>query len=203
MNLTSGLGGLILAIIAFFVCLSVHEAAHAFVADKLGDPTSKILGRLSLNPLAHIDPFGTVLLPLFLLLVSGGQFAFGYAKPVMVDIRNFKDPVKDNLLTALAGPAANLTFAAILGVIISAIPSLGVLTILVQLNVILGVFNLIPIPPLDGSKIWAFFLSDEAYYTLERIGPFILIAFLLFMETASGAIFSLAQTISNALTHLF
>lgn len=159
MGFLSGFGQLIITFVAFFISLSIHEAAHSWVAFKLGDPTSKFDGRLSLNPLRHIDLFGTILLPILLYISSQGQFAFGYAKPVMVNIHNFKNPPRDNFLTALAGPISNLLFASILGVIISIFPALSFLTPLVQINVILALFNILPIPPLDGSKIWHLILS--------------------------------------------
>ena len=193
----------IVSFVGFFICLSVHEAAHAFVSDKLGDPTAKAMGRLTLNPLAHIDLFGTVFLPLMLLYSSQGRFAFGYAKPVMVNIYNFKKPARDNYLTALAGPAANLLFALLLSIVARLLPSVGFLTTLVEINVILAIFNLLPIPPLDGSKIWHLILSNKAYFTLERYGPFILIAFLIFSNSAGNFLFNLVSTISNFLIHGF
>lgn len=191
---------LILTFIAFFICLSVHEAAHSFVADKLGDPTSKHEGRLSLNPLRHIDLFGTILLPLFLII--SGLPAFGWAKPVMVNIYNFKNPARDHFLTALSGPASNLIFAVILGVIVGLIPALSFLIILIRINVILALFNLLPIPPLDGSKIWHLILSEESYFNLERYGPFILIAFLLLFGSGADFLFNLGDSLSNAIIHL-
>jgi Zn-dependent protease len=192
--------GLLLSFIGFFICLSVHEAAHAYVADKLGDPTAKYLGRMTLNPLAHIDIIGTVIVPVFLII--SGLPAFGWAKPVLIDIRNFRNPRLGNFLTALAGPMANLIFALILAVIIKFIPAASFLILLVRINVILAIFNLIPIPPLDGSKVWNLILSWESYLTFERIGPFILIAFLIFSNYGGGAIFTLADHISNFLLNM-
>jgi len=192
---------LIVSFIAFFVCLSVHEAAHAWAANRFGDPTSKIEGRLSLNPLRHIDWFGTILLPLFLILSH--LPAFGYAKPVMIDRRNFQNPSKDYLLSSLAGPGANLLFAAVVGILISAFPFLSFLTILVEINIILAMFNLIPIPPLDGSKIWQFFLNEETYFNLERYGPLILIAVILLFGSIFDFLFNIDITLTFYLTHLF
>jgi Zn-dependent protease len=201
MSFLSGLGQLILGFAVFFVCLSVHEAAHAWMANRLGDPTSKFDGRLSLNPFRHIDLFGTILLPLFLIISS--LPAFGYAKPVMVNINNFRKPSRDNFLTALAGPAANLILAVIFGLVISLLPALSFLTILVEVNIILAIFNLLPIPPLDGSKVWHLILDDETYLSLERYGPFILIAFIFFAGSVFDYIFTIDFTITSFLTNLF
>jgi len=192
--------GLLLSFIGFFICLSAHEAAHAYVADKLGDPTAKYLGRMTLNPLAHIDIIGTVIVPVFLII--SGLPAFGWAKPVLIDIRNFRNPRLGNFLTALAGPLANLIFALILVITIKIIPAASFLILLVRINIILAIFNLIPIPPLDGSKVWNLILPWESYLTLERIGPFILIAFLAFSNYGGGAIFTLADRISNFLLNV-
>ena len=205
MELGFSLAGIILSFIGFFICLSVHEAAHALVADRLGDPTSKLEGRLSLNPLSHIDLFGTIIVPL--LLILSGAPAFGWAKPVMVDIRNFKNPPRDNFLTALAGPISNFLFAIIISLILNFIPSASfayiLLVNLVVINVALGIFNLVPIPPLDGSKVWHLILSDESYFTLERMGPIILIAFIVFINFSGSSFFSLIQTTALGLIKLF
>lgn len=201
MDIALGFVTLVLAFVGFYISLSVHEASHALVANKLGDPTSKAMGRLTLNPLAHIDLFGTVIIPLFLMFT--GFPAFGWAKPVMVNIANFKNPRRDNYLTALSGPASNLIFAFILSLIARLLPSIGFLTTLIEINVVLAVFNLLPIPPLDGSKIWHLVLSDESYFTLERYGPIILVAFLIFSGSAGNFIFSLVYSISNFLIHGF
>lgn len=156
-----------LEIIYFAVCLIIsviiHEIAHGWVANKLGDPTARLERRLSLNPLKHIDPFGSVVLPLFLLL-SGSGFVFGWAKPVPVDERYFKRPTRDNLLVSSAGIAANILLAALCGTCIRLLGRFdaNVLTmllasfffILMLVNLILAAFNLIPVPPLDGSKIF-------------------------------------------------
>ena len=183
----------------FFVALSVHEASHAYVADKLGDPTAKIAGRLSLNPLAHIDPFGTIILPL-LLAISGAP-AFGWAKPVMIDPRNFKNPPRHNFLTALAGPVSNVLFAFLVALIArftTSIPVLhSVLVLLVQINIILALFNILPIPPLDGSKVWNLVLSQESYYQLERMGPFILLAVIIFSFSTGNFLLNFIFSLSD------
>lgn len=172
--------------------ITFHEVMHGYAAYKLGDPTAKNAGRLSLNPLKHIDPFGTVLLPL--LLWAGGMPIFGYAKPVPVNPRFFKDIRKGDLITGIAGPAANLAlafFGAALawGAVFSAemvgVPVARVVLLvgqaLVMTNLVLMFFNLLPIPPLDGSSIIPLFLSDKAlhtWYNLQRYSFGILLVLL-------------------------
>lgn len=169
-------GYLVASLIIIFLSLPVHECAHGFVAYKLGDPTAKYQGRLSLNPLKHIDYIGAAMI----LLVG-----FGWAKPVEVDMRRFKNPKTGMALTALAGPASNLLLALIALFIANLLnyvfPFYGnntgttiliwaitVLFLIAQINVSLAVFNLIPIPPLDGSRILNAFLPDRIYYRLMR-----------------------------------
>jgi len=170
-------------IVAFFVALTVHEASHALVSNWQGDPTARLLGRVSLNPLSHIDPFGTILLPLMLLIVSKGTWAFGWAKPVPINPNNLRNRRLGTALIALAGPAANFILAFISGyvlkfIIISAIlPPTNLLIIfflnLLTINIVLAVFNLIPVPPLDGSKVLFSILPDSLNhikYFLDKWG---------------------------------
>lgn len=165
----------------------LHEVMHGYVADRLGDPTARLMGRLTLNPLKHIDPFMTILLPL-LLLFSGSHILFGGAKPVPIDPFNLKDGKKDVALVALAGPLTNLVLATLAAGIFhigaGQIPIIGeILFLIVQINTYLAIFNLLPIPPLDGSKVFALILPDElsqAYLSIGSIGVFILFALLSF-----------------------
>ena len=174
--------------------ITVHEVAHGWVAKKYGDNTASILGRLTLNPIKHIDLLGTIILP-GLLLLSGTGFIFGWAKPVPVDTRNFKRPLQDMAVVALAGPVSNLLMAvawalvARLGVIIGAgfksishpLIYSGVAGI--SINLVLALINLLPIPPLDGSRILTGVLPSYwawQYNRLERYGFLILMALLYF-----------------------
>ena len=184
---------MILSIIAFVPAIVLHEMGHAFAAFKLGDPTASNAGRLSFNPLRHIDPFGTVLLPI--LLAIANMPVFGYAKPVPYNPRYFEDPRKGDLIVGLAGPAANLA-QALLGALIAfamwnlvpieAFMTRGIayyvfvfLELFVQINLFLMFFNLIPIPPLDGSSIFAFLLPAKYLPQYYRIQQFAFPVFML------------------------
>ncbi len=171
----------IIMIICFIPAIIVHEVAHGFVAWKLGDPTAKNRGRLSLNPLKHVDPFGTVILPL-LLFIAGGPI-FGYAKPVPYNPAFFKDIRKGELYTGLAGPASNFIMGTVAALIAIVLLTPGfiqgevyywifiVCYYFSMVNFCLMFFNLLPIPPLDGSSIIAVFLSDRAlrkYYSIQQ-----------------------------------
>ena len=186
---------------ALVVGLVVHESAHALAAYLLGDATARSRGRLSLNPLAHIDPFGTVVLPLLMMIAGGPVFAF--AKPVPVYLGNLKHPKRDEVLVSLAGPASNIVLAALaaLGWRLlagayavaagSAVLDLvgSFLTSAIVLNLSLAFFNLIPLPPLDGSSILVPFLRGEAlrtYYQVQRYSMPILIGVLYLLPMAVG-----------------
>ena len=190
--------------IAFLFAISVHESAHAWMANRRGDPTARMLGRVTLNPIKHIDPIGTVVLPLIAWLTHFPMI--GWAKPTPVDPRNFKNPVVDDILTSVAGPVSNFivaTGATILLAIISlALPNgrlivrgavggyaLGdsalvpvslLLFAFVEINVLLAVFNLIPVPPLDGSHVLRHFLSDDVRKIYDTVGMFGLMALVFF-----------------------
>ncbi|UCD15592.1 MAG: site-2 protease family protein [Candidatus Omnitrophota bacterium] len=161
------------------ISITFHEYSHGWMASKLGDPTPRESGRLTFNPLAHIDPFGTVILPFLLLVVSQGAFAFGYAKPVPINPYHFKNPKKDIMWVGLSGPAANFLLALILIAFLKAgimmFPKIlnEAIILGIIINFILGTFNLIPIPPLDGSKIVASFLPyriSYKYLRMEMVG---------------------------------
>lgn len=170
--------------------ITLHEAAHGWVANRLGDPTARNLGRITLNPLKHIDPMGTVVVPLALVMLSG--FIIGWAKPVPVDPRHFKQPLLDMALVALAGPVANFIMACLWALLIVISPS-GTLAAVGQagitINVILMVLNLLPIPPLDGGRVLAGLLPRDLALVFMRIEPFgFLIILLLLFSGVLGKI---------------
>lgn len=186
-----------------------HEIAHGFVAYRLGDPTAKLQGRLTLNPKSHIDLYMSILLPLLLFIGSGGRFIFGGAKPVPVDPFNLRDGIKDLALVSLVGPLTNLLLAIVASLLIHLIfPGWGFASVInsgiigfilaetVYLNLLLAIFNLVPIPPLDGSKIFSLLLPPKqaaAYMSLGNIGMLFLI-FLLFFPIGG---FSLMGTVTS------
>lgn len=191
-----------LVIILFSAML--HEVMHGVAADRLGDPTARLAGRLTLNPIPHLDPIMSILLPA-LLVFSGSPIIFGAAKPVPINPRHFKDPKKDMALSALAGPLTNLALAILAAAIFKFLPEgteslwgdlTPILYLIVLYNLMLTFINLIPIPPLDGSKVVASMLPSPlavSYLAIERYGFFILI-FLLFFPIGG---FSLGQIINN------
>jgi Zn-dependent protease len=161
---------IVFQIIVFIFSAVIHEVSHGFMAEKLGDPTARLAGRLTLNPLKHLDPFGSVILPLMLSFVPGGVI-FGWAKPVPYNPYNLKNPERGAAFIAAAGPLSNLAAAVglsvvyhLLGLVTSDILLLArdLIGVMVFINVVLAVFNLIPIPPLDGAKVAQFLIPDSA-----------------------------------------
>lgn len=172
----------------------IHEYSHGRVAEQLGDPTARLMGRLTFNPIPHIDIVGSILFPGLLFLASGGNMLFGWAKPVPVNPYNLRNPKRDMVWISLAGPGANLAAALACGLLIRMMAQLGLgaqgawfpvhalLLFGLMINIVLALFNLIPIPPLDGSKVLAGFLSYRLYVEymkLERYGMFIIIGLLI------------------------
>lgn len=176
---------LLLGLVILIFSAILHEIMHGWVANKLGDPTARLLGRLTLNPIPHIDPIMSILVPL-LLVISGSPIIFGAAKPVPVNPINLREGRKDMALVALAGPATNLVIALICALLIHVIqvPLLtSLLYLIVLYNLMLGFINLIPIPPLDGSKVFSVVLPEDmarSYLALERIGFILLFILLVF-----------------------
>lgn len=187
-------------VIAFLFAISIHESAHAWMANRRGDPTARMLGRITLNPIKHIDPVGTILLPLIAYFTHFPMI--GWAKPTPVDPRNFKNPVLDDILTAVAGPVSNFMVASGATILLAIIaltapngriivqgalrgfafgnsvmvPASLLLYAFVEINVLLAVFNLIPVPPLDGSHVLRHFLSDRVRQVYDTVGIFGLMA---------------------------
>jgi len=189
---------LVLVLVLLILCLAIHEVAHGWVALKCGDPTARDLGRLTLNPVPHIDLFMTIILPAMLFFMSQGRVIFGGAKPVPVDFHRLRHPWRDMSLVALAGPLSNLLLAVLFVAALNFFVSSGlynnaaatpyerqfdllprVLEASAGFNILLTVFNLIPVPPLDGSRVMAWLLPQglrPAYVGLERYGLLIVFA---------------------------
>jgi Zn-dependent protease len=204
--------------IPVLLAITLHEAAHAFVANLCGDSTAKMLGRLSINPLRHIDLIGTIIVPIFVAILSGFQFVFGFAKPVPINSRLLRKPRRDSAFVAAAGPLSNLIMA-ILWALIFKVTTLfhgeaskvSVFILLaaqagIVINLILAFLNLIPIPPLDGSRIIASLLPPKQawyYLKLEPYGFFILLALLFtgflswFLNPALLWSYNFLQTVFN------
>ena len=205
---------ILVQVFVIFFAITVHEAAHAWMANKLGDPTAAALGRASLNPLVHIDLVGTIIFPLLLILIKGP--VFGWAKPVPYNPNNLRHPRKGGLWIAFAGPVANILTAAAAVVIFQLLKLAGahfpvsslwskplgglvvILIVTASINLTLAIFNLIPVPPLDGSGILAGLLSDSAAAKFERLRPYgFLILIALIYTNALRFIYSPIQGLIN------
>jgi Zn-dependent protease len=197
-----------MAVGALLVCVIPHEVAHGYVAWKLGDPTAKAAGRLTLNPIKHLDPVGSVILPLGLLLLqrfAGFPIVFGWAKPVPVNPYYFRDTWRGMLYVSLAGPGTNFLMALVAAGVGRVLVAEGVtnswllafLALIVLLSLVLALFNLVPVPPLDGSKVLAYFLPVRwriALLQWEQFGMLVVMALLLL--GALGIVFQGAETIA-------
>jgi Zn-dependent protease len=189
------------------IALSVHEAAHAWSADRLGDPTARLLGRVTLNPIKHIDPIGTVLMPA--LMIATGLPILGWAKPVPVNISRLGQPRRDFMIVAAAGPLSNIAQAAVAALVVRALFYSGAdmglwATILLRfmyLNLILAFFNLIPVPPLDGGNVLAGLLPRNAAAVFERIRPFGFLV--LYALIFTDVLFALILPPTNFMMELF
>lgn len=183
------IGKIIIAAVPIIFAITLHEVAHGWVANKLGDPTAKLSGRLTLNPVKHVDPIGTVVVPLIMIALT--PFAFGWAKPVPVNWHNLDNPRRDMALVAAAGPVANVIMLALWTLLLMILFKTGhsasytsillieMAKVGIIINIVLVALNLLPLPPLDGSRIVTSFLSPAAaqkYNSLERWGLLILVA---------------------------
>ncbi len=194
--------------IILLVSITMHEFGHAFAADKLGDPLPRSMGRVTLNPLAHADKLGTFILPL-VMIFTGSPLLFGWGKPVYVSLPNPKTRMRDDLLSTACGPLANL----VLALIATALYSVGffyeiksltdVASLALQVNCVLFVFNMLPVPPLDGSHFlrYALNVSNETYAKIERNGFWILLV-LIFLPQTSGILHFLINIVIDVFAYL-
>lgn len=194
----------ILGFLIIIYSVILHEIAHGWVAERLGDPTARRAGRLTLNPIPHVDPLMTILVPALLFFTTG--FVIGAAKPVPVNALYFKDPKKDMALVAMAGALTNFALAGLGSLVFHAVDPLGMSTLastlifMVTMNLALGVFNLVPIPPLDGSKVLAAVLPRNAAAALLALEPygFIILGLLLF-TSSFGFVFRIVHLLLGLL----
>ncbi len=202
----------VIQIVALLLAITVHETAHAWTAYRLGDPTARLQGRLSFSPLAHIDLFGTIIFPLLLILMKS-SFLIGWAKPVPINPSYFKNPRKGAALVSLSGPASNLLTAFVAAIVLRlgisffrtpgpiATPLGALLLASVVINTVLAVFNLIPIPPLDGGHFLEGVLPVRAAYSFRKIEPFGMV--IIFILLYFGVLHVILRPIQMFLLSLF
>lgn len=194
--------------------ITLHEAAHGYAARYFGDPTAYLMGRITLNPLKHIDPFGTIVMPLALYFLTGGSFVFGYAKPVPVSFSSLRNPRWDGMWVSLAGPACNLLqalgWACILKLLILSGSDIAFFSLLasagVLVNLVMCIFNLFPLPPLDGGRVLAALLPKPAGQRLSALEPygFVILIVLIFTNVLTNFWLSpLVQVALKLLAGLF
>jgi Zn-dependent protease len=197
------IAGFIISFGFLVVAMVFHEVAHGWVAYMRGDSTALRSGRLTLNPIAHIDPIGTIIVPLVLFISTHGQFVFGAAKPVPVDFSRLRNPKTDMILVGAAGPAANLVLATVSAVLWRFLPvfpaSNFIFQSMIVTNIVLALFNLFPIPPLDGSRIVMGFLPDNLAYQYAKIEPygFFIIMALLWLNVLDLFLWPAVSVVTN------
>ncbi len=206
-NLANFLFESIIIFLVLILSIVLHEFAHALVAFWLGDPTPRYRGRLSLNPLVHLDPFFSLILPLILIL-SGSRFVFGIAKPVPVTSSNFEDPIRDMAYVGIAGPTANFLLAALAGFLLRlssqfSLPGIFIFKYILTLNVVLGVFNLVPVPPLDGSRLLKALLPPKLAYKYGLIEPYGFLILILLLTIFSSFFWFFIGPLINFLIKFF
>lgn len=196
---------IVISIAVLLTSVIIHEVSHGVMAERLGDPTARRMGRITLNPIPHIDLWGSIIIPAFMLI--WGSFLIGWAKPVPIDPRNFRDPMRDFAITALAGPVSNMAQVLVYSIIFHAVLSFGGPFIILRiastgilLNLLLALFNLLPIPPLDGSRLVAALLPADMGWRFLSVGRFgFMILFLLLATGLLRPLFLLVRALHAAI----